>query len=713
MPDISSKKDLIECKKDLLDDLELASLSEEYSAFTEENFINIITELLSDAGIYEDIEIKQYRHDRRGIKVDGYNWNPLEKILSIFVIKFSNIDDLITINQSQIEKLGKQASKFIESMHNQAFLDSLAATDTAREIIETISPYLEETLKFRVVIVTDHLMSERVKLNKLKINDINKKESFFEIWDLQRICNLRSSDSEGESFSIDFKEICGGLKALPADLDEKNVKSFLCVMPAETLRVLYDHYGQRLLESNVRTFLQFRGKVNSGMRETLFKNPENFFAYNNGLTVTATGFKTEKKSGALLITNLDNMQIVNGGQTTSAIYFTPLEKTTQKGIDFSKVDLSKVFVQMKLTVIDDLEKAEEIKENVARYANTQNTIQTADLVSNHPLHRKLEKLSRDTFVPPGEKGVQSKWFYERARGQYDTKLRALKSAGAKRKFLLENPKNQKFSKTDMAKFENTWRMRPYEVKKGAQKNLELLGVKLLREWENDPNNFEIVFYKDLIAKAILFKSSDRAIQYESEWYKLSSGYKAETVTYTLSILRHNLNEQGLEINLKRIYDAQKISDSLKKQIINLAKEVRDMLLDEKFRKGTANVSEFSKKLDAWNEFRRLNFSLNDLSKDDTIGIEDAKSRVREDKLTNKVSGDLSYVEIVENVDAESWKEIYDFLKNDYAKDSWELRTLLKFTRKIGGIANTKKIDDYPIVHRLLEEAKNKGFIIGE
>ena len=102
MQDISSKKDLIECKKDLLDDLELASISEEYSAFTEENFINLITELLSDAGIYEDIEIKQYRHDRRGIKLDGYNWNPLEKILSIFVIKFSNIDELVTINQSQL-----------------------------------------------------------------------------------------------------------------------------------------------------------------------------------------------------------------------------------------------------------------------------------------------------------------------------------------------------------------------------------------------------------------------------------------------------------------------------------------------------------------------------------------------------------------------------------------------------------------------------------
>ena len=90
---------------------------------------------------------------------------------------------------------------------------------------------------------------------------------------------------------------------------------------------------------------------------------------------------------------------------------------------------------------------------------------------------------------------------------------------------------------------------------------------------------------------------------------------------------------------------------------------------------------------------------------------DARSRVKEDKLTNKISSDLSYVEIVEGIDNETWSEIYNFLKNDYAKDSWELRTLLKFTRKTGGIANTRKIDDYPIAHKLLEEAKNKGFII--
>ena len=42
-----------------------------------------------------------------------------------------------------------------------------------------------------------------------------------------------------------------------------------------------------------------------------------------------------------------------------------------------------------------------------------------------------------------------------------------------------------------------------------------------------------------------------------------------------------------------------------------------------------------------------------------------------------------------------------------------MRTLLKFTIKAGGIASTKKFDDYPVVYKLLEEAKNKGFILNE
>ena len=158
-----------------------------------------------------------------------------------------------------------------------------------------------------------------------------------------------------------------------------------------------------------------RGKVNQGMKSTLLQNPENFFAYNNGLTVTASNIELDDSSGQLIIKKLDNMQIVNGGQTTSAIYFSPLSKGKQQGIDFRNIDLTKVFVQMKLTVIENYEESEIIKSNVARFANSQNAIQAADLISNHPIHRAIEKQSRDVWAPPSEvTGIQTKWFYERA-----------------------------------------------------------------------------------------------------------------------------------------------------------------------------------------------------------------------------------------------------------------------------------------------------------
>ena len=223
----------------------------------------------------------------------------------------------------------------------------------------------------------------------------------------------------------------------------------------------------------MRTFLQFNNKVNRGLRKTLLKNPSDF-SYNNGLTVTASNIQVKNTNEQLYITNITDMQIVNGGQTTSAIYFAPREKGVQDGIDFRSIDLSKVFVQMKLTVINDKEKSEEIKENVARFANSQNKVQDSDLMSNHPLHRMIEKHSRNHQVPPGENNIRTNWFYERARGQYQTKLRVFRTATDKKKFEAINPKSQVFSKTDLAKYENTWRMLPHIVKKGAQKTYQKL-----------------------------------------------------------------------------------------------------------------------------------------------------------------------------------------------------------------------------------------------
>ena len=719
------KLELQEFKQDLLNLVHVAA--DVSGDFSESKFFDDISELLCEAGVYDDIQKDSYVNSRKGIRIDGWNWNKTERILSAVITRFSNDKELVTISKTEIEKLGKKASKFISNINDINFKESLDHSDPALELAEEMSSYLSDlgidgeegfrpaAHKFRVIVLTDHLLSERVNLGKLKIENIHEKETFFEIWDLKRIRNLTLSGTESEPCDVDFSELCseGGLPTLPANISESKISSYICVMPGTVLRDLYDNYGQRLLESNVRTFLQFRGKVNQGMKTTLLQNPENFFAYNNGLTVTASEIELEEKFGQLIIKRLSNMQIVNGGQTTSAIYFSPLSKGRQNGIDFRNIDLKKVFVQMKLTVIENDDDAEIIKANVARYANSQNAIQAADLISNHPLHRAIEQQSRSVWAPPSElTGVQTKWFYERARGQYQTKILACRTPSKMKIFKAENPSVQMFTKTDMAKYENTWRMRPWEVKLGAQGNLAKIGSKLIEEWDDNKDNFGIMFFKDLVAKAILFKEADGAIL-RTEWYKENPGLKAETSTYTISLLIYNLEKLGWVINLKRIYDSQKVSDTLLKQILDLAYLVRENLLDLDFRDGNANPSMFARKMQAWEKFKQLSYELKLISKDDLITKNAEKERERSNDELNEEDGDIDLYRFCTDIQDSQWIEIYEFLKTYLPKDSKDMKTLNKFTM-LSNPVMARKVSypfEYETAKKLRDMALDNGFIV--
>ncbi|MBK8990092.1 MAG: AIPR family protein [Chloroflexi bacterium] len=95
----------------------------------------------------------------------------------------------------------------------------------------------------------------------------------------------------------------------------------------------------------------------------------------------------------------------------------------------------------------------------------------ADFFSNHPFHLRIEEISRRLWAPSPEGGLrETHWFYERARGQYINAQANLTPAKQK-EFLSKNPRSQMFTKTDLAKFENSFGMRPHMVSFGAQKKL--------------------------------------------------------------------------------------------------------------------------------------------------------------------------------------------------------------------------------------------------
>lgn len=636
------------------------------SVFPEESFFEYATEMLSEAGVLDNVEYCPYRNKIKGMRLDGYSWNALEKTICGIIVNFTNEPDCIdSLTNTQVKDISKKVTRFFEGSKIQRFINDLEVTDPGRYAAEQISHFIDDAIKIRVVILTDQKLSIRIK--KLSIDKILDKDTSIEIWDIERLKELSESTNDYENFTVDIKALGGELNVLPANKINNEVSTYLGVMPGLLLSNIYDEYGQRLLESNVRTFLDFRAGTNQGMRRTLLVEPDNFFAYNNGLTVTATAIKTEVIDGQMKILELENMQIVNGGQTTAAIYFSPKDKGKIKGSDrdyyFSEIDLSKVFVQMKLTVVGEKEAADILKSNIATYANSQNSIQQSDLVSNHPFHINIETRSRKQLMPAGETGFPTKWFYERARGQYSTQLRAM-SASKQNKFIAEYPKNQVFTKTDMAKYENTWRMRPFEVKRGAQANLKLLGQVIIKEFEKNEDDFGVTYYNDLIAKMILFRSADYYIP-RSDWYKAEKGLKAEIVTYTLALLRYALRKEYKDLNLERIYKNQKLSVSLTNFIVELGLLVRDCIVNPEFRDGVANPSEFCKSEKGWVKFKELNIDLSSLDAQDLHSSTQLENLKKEKIKIKEASIFVNDYENVISISANEWVAIADFYLKNY------------------------------------------------
>lgn len=426
--------------------------------FLETEFALTTTRELEDSGAVEGFESCQYKAPR-GMRVDGYWYNDDGISLDMFIIDFANRETLETLTRTDVDSFFKRVENF--------YITS-AEKNLYRELEETSLGYgLSRDISTRALYynkVNFYLISER-KLSD-KVSNIEEKKygssSFnYHIWDITRLYRIKTSQGAKEEIVIKFKELMGEfIQCLPAHIDSNEYESFLMVMPAKVLGDLYGKHGDRLLEQNVRCFLQARGKVNKGMRTTIINDPEMFFAYNNGITATAREVVTERNGEGIFISEIKDLQIVNGGQTTASLFHTSRK---------DKVPLDKIFVQMKLSVVDS-KKGEEVIPLISEYANTQNKVNAADFFSNHPFHIRMEEISRRMWAPAIRGATrESKWFYERARGQF-IDAQAKGSSSEKKKFLAEFPPSQMFSKTDMAKFENVWDEKPTYVNLGAHKN---------------------------------------------------------------------------------------------------------------------------------------------------------------------------------------------------------------------------------------------------
>jgi hypothetical protein len=569
---MTEQDDLEQFASRVHDDVIRCSQSDESGdggSFEENEFTRYMLECLGEAGEVEEFTVCYYQKNR--VKLNAYNFNSDESLLDLFLSIYTRSQPPVTVGKADVETGFRKLQSFFDSAiagYHKKLEETAGGYDAARLIFEN----KRRIMRVRFFIVTDGLTTVFQK-DDVESDDISYS---FHVWDLRRIHRCKTSGQLREPIEINFRQQFGEtIPCLPTVNCGDDFDACVAMIPGRILATIYGIYGSRLLERNVRSFLQLKGKINKGIKDTLLgPTPERFLAYNNGISATVEQVDFDTRGGNWSIIAVRGLQIVNGGQTTASIYYAHKRY---------KADLSKVYVQAKLSIVNPA-LVDEIVPKISRYANSQNKISEADFFANDAFHAKIKQFS-DAVWAPARGGTQSQtqWYYERARGQFvDDKARSKKSA-----FEARYPTDQMFTKTDVAKFENLWLQLPHIVSKGAQKNFMEFTAKLGSSAESQVVADEH-YFKSLIAKAILVRIAEQIVKKQKY-----AGYRAQILNYTVAYL---VLKKGPEIDLAAIWKAQRVSANLEQAIATITPEVHRFLTAPP---DGQNVTEWCKKESCW------------------------------------------------------------------------------------------------------------------
>ncbi len=557
------------------------------SGFHRNMFLGTVIEEMQAAGEAHDYELCSLNVKNR-IRADAYHIDLINGTVDLFYADCRSRPRLELLSESSSSRAFKSLRRVVQAGREGGLHRQLDETTPGYRLARGLYDHRDAIKRARLFFASERQLGPRQK--RAKSYNLQGVHAIESVWDISRLYRRTISKSGREPLEIDLMEMFRkGLHCLQPNLGTNAFPAYLAVVSGDILATLYREYDQKLLEQNVRCFLQARGIVNKGIRRTILENGQHFFAYNNGITATAKKVITESSSFGTQITRITDFQIVNGGQTTVSLY--------QASIQNNNPDLSQVFVQMKLTVIGDDD--EEISAKISQYANTQNKVNAADLQSNHPFHQHMEKLSRIVWAPAaGGSPHKTKWYYERLRGQYQSDLMKATAAKTSAEFRAQYPRAQKFTKTDLGRVENMWDAEPKWVNLGAQKNFVQFIDRVDKEWKHDDKSFDAAYYKRAIARLLVFKATEKLVSAQ-EWYE--GGYRANVVAYTIALASHLAKNRSMALRYGQVWDCQAVSESLLDGLAELARHAFNALHSDD--RAVQNVSEWAKRAALWERLK--------------------------------------------------------------------------------------------------------------
>lgn len=717
MSDIESEKKTPLTYQDFWTDI-ISSCQNDLESSTEYPqviFFEKFEDILEDNNVFSSLdfhyfESKNSSRKYRQMHIDYGMVDNTDNSINLLTVDYDPSHISTITNDKRDDMYGKMVS-FITNVKKGYFQENNLESDPIYSFVTEIIRKLPTTDNLNLFILSSNVKSNTLKELPLQMVDIGGKEInvVLKIIDIQYLFNSSLSTRKTDPVNIIVSDINNGkvtgIKCLPANIQGDGYEAYLAVLPGDFLSEVYRLYGGRLLEKNVRSFLSVRGNVNKGIRNTIRTEPDKFFTYNNGIACTASSIKTENKNDGLYITELNDLQIINGGQTTASLRNAVL--TDKDHI----VDLTKVFVPMKLTVLDESIPDDErdiMVGNISKYSNSQNKVSNSDLNSNSPFYVQLEKLSRKIYTPTMTDGHQTRWYFERSRGQYERDQMELTDAKRKQ-FKAYNPRNQMMKIVDIAKFYNSINERPFEVSWGGQMNAEDFQLTMQKMYEKNPVFVNDHFFKLIVSYGILFQKSREIIR-NTDVYAQHSGILAQVVPYTISMLMHLVRDMKLDLDWKDIWNKQDLPQLLKDEIQSLGEWVINVLVDPSREKD--NVGEWAKLDKCWKNMLSRKYVLNPELSSILVSPQeekaDALSAKKEAKLTRSVDLGL----YVFKLGAKYWQDVlnagyrYNKFTNDY-NGCKDVQSAIKACDRNKLIESKSALED---LMRIKKEFEEEGII---
>ena len=430
------------------------------------------------------------------------------------------------------------------------------------------------------------MLTNKLAVNRkdVKLDEIYGKKDLEGNIDLNiRVVDLDELErlfKNNQSLDIEVANFCDKpIQIMFPNIENLSYKSAISILPGEFLFNIYKEFGPRLLENNVRSFLSLNKKVNKGIEETLINNPDMFLAYNNGLCVTVSNIELNEDKTVRLF---KDFQIVNGGQTTSTIFFAKLKQKKQKVYN---INLDKVNVMTKITRIGRNIDSTKIQATISKNSNLQSAVIESDLNSNNEFLINIHSYSKKYRSP----NSNTYFYFERTRGQFNLEL----SLSKNKNFTNIFPKNQVFTITDVTfiyylGFNNI--ISPF-ISVYSKENRYPIFKKLMAQ-ENKILNED--YYFKLLGLYILYKKFDNL--YGKGPSNSIGRIKKNVVAYGIGLIQKSLSHNNESIDFIHIWKNGINNDD--EIIIKTYLEYVNDLIKSNFDDG--RIDEACKKEETWN-----------------------------------------------------------------------------------------------------------------